>query len=104
MKHPPNYASLRGAAGLLKRKYRNTMNPSREELQAELNHVRNLIQNFVTEHSWAAESWKNQDHIKPLFDYAQSCEVDTHCPFCGEAPQTEKERRYLEEHGDTVPT
>ena len=38
------------------------------EATKERDHLRKLINNFCANQKWAAESWKAQEHIKPLFD------------------------------------
>lgn len=39
-----------------------------DEVTKERDHLRKLINNFCANQKWAAESWKVQKHIKPLFD------------------------------------
>lgn len=38
------------------------------EVTKERDHLKKLINNFCTNQKWAAQSWKVQKHIKPLFD------------------------------------
>lgn len=38
------------------------------EVTKERDHLKKLINNFCANQKWAAESWKAQKHVKPLFD------------------------------------
>lgn len=40
------------------------------DLERELNHIQNIVLTFVEKHSWAADLWKRQPHIAPLFEIA----------------------------------
>jgi hypothetical protein len=37
-------------------------------LERERNELRQVISTFCEQNDWAVDAWKNQDHIKPLFD------------------------------------
>jgi hypothetical protein len=37
-------------------------------LERERDELRKIIANFCEQNDWAVDAWKNQDHIKPLFD------------------------------------
>jgi hypothetical protein len=37
-------------------------------LERERNELRKIIVTFCEQSNWAVDAWKNQDHIKPLFD------------------------------------
>jgi hypothetical protein len=37
-------------------------------IERERDELRQVISNFCEETNWAVDAWKNQDHIKPLFD------------------------------------
>lgn len=41
------------------------------EVTKQRNHLDMLIVNFCKDHKWAAAMWKQQNHVKPLFDYAK---------------------------------
>jgi hypothetical protein len=41
-----------------------------ERLERERNEAINAIQAFCKHSEWAAQAWKDQDHIKPLFEIA----------------------------------
>ena len=52
---------------------RTTLNPAdwmdlARRLQRERDELRQVISNFCEENNWAVDAWKNQGHIKPLFD------------------------------------
>lgn len=38
------------------------------QLKEEIERLQGLIDNFCESQEWAVDSWKNQKHIKPLFD------------------------------------
>lgn len=38
------------------------------KMQDERDELRQVISNFCEENNWAVDAWKNQGHIKPLFD------------------------------------
>lgn len=40
-------------------------------LSAEVRRLRGIITAFCRESNWAADAWREQDHIKPLFDEAE---------------------------------
>ena len=40
----------------------------RDKLRAENVELVGLISNFCKQHGWSVDGWKNQRHVKPLFD------------------------------------
>lgn len=42
----------------------------RDEARAEVARLREAIRDFVNGQSWAADTWKQARHIRPLFDIA----------------------------------
>lgn len=44
---------------------------SKEE-QKEIERLKGIIKNFCKEQGWAHSMWKDQPHIKPLFDECEN--------------------------------
>ena len=42
-----------------------------EEIRREIERLNKIIRDFCAKEDWAVERWKNQEHIKPLFDEAR---------------------------------
>ena len=48
-----------------------TLQELADTVSADRNTLQQLINNFCEEQEWAADAWKNQAHIKPLFAVAK---------------------------------
>lgn len=48
-----------------------TLQELADTVSADRNTLQQLISNFCEEQEWAADTWKNQAHIKPLFAVAK---------------------------------